>query len=96
MAKKKDSKYSYKKKSAWDILTDDQIKEAFHFSDEYKKFLGNAKTEREAIQKIKEIAEKHKKKIVVNRQSEAAIILPGKKSISEGVRLVISHVDSQG
>ena len=94
MAKKKESKYSFKKKSAWDILTDDQIKEAFHFSDEYKKFLGNAKTEREAIQKIKEIAEKHKKKIVANRQSEAAIILPGKKPISEGVRLVISHVDS--
>ena len=78
MAEKKESKYSYKKKSAWEILTNDQIKEAFRFSEEYKNFLNNAKTERESIQKIKEIADKHNKKIILNRQSEAAIISPGK------------------
>ena len=90
----KESKYAYKKKSAWEILTKDQIKKAFDFSEEYKKFLNNAKTEREAIQEIKKIAKKHKKKIILNRESEAAIVLLGKKPISEGVRIVISHVDS--
>ena len=94
MAEKKESKYSYKKKSAWEILTNDQIKEAFRFSEEYKNFLNHAKTERESIQKIKEIADKHNKKIILNRQSEAAIISPGKKPINDGIRFVISHVDS--
>jgi len=93
MSEKK-SKYAYKKKSAWDILTKDQIKKAFDFSEEYKIFLNNAKTEREAVQKIMKLAKKHKKKIVLNRYSAAAIISPGKKPISKGAHIVISHVDS--
>jgi len=31
----KESKYAYKKKSAWTIFTKDQIKKAFDFSEEY-------------------------------------------------------------
>jgi len=93
MSEKK-SKYAYEKKSAWDILKKDQIKNAFDFSEEYKIFLNSAKTEREAVQKIMELAKKHKKKIVLNRYSAAAIISPGKKPISEGAHIVISHVDS--
>jgi len=91
---KKESKYAYKKKSAWDIFTEDQIKKAFDFSEEYKTFLNDCKTERESIQKIKEFAKKGKKKITINREKEAAIIVPGKKSIREGLRIVISHIDS--
>ena len=90
----KESKYAYKKKSAWEILTNEQIKKAFNFSEEYKKFLNSAKTEREAIQEIKKIAKKHNKNIILNRESEAAIVLMGKKPVSEGVRIIISHVDS--
>jgi len=93
MSEKK-SKYAYKKKPAWDILTKDQIKKAFDFSEEYKIFLNSVKTEREAVQKIMKLAKKHKKKIVLNRYSAAAIISPGKKPISKGVHIVISHVDS--
>ena len=92
--KDKESKYAYKKKSAWEIFTKDQIKKAFDFSKGYKKFLDEAKTEREAIQKIKEIAKKGNKKIILNRESAAAIIIPGKKPVSEGLRIVISHIDS--
>jgi len=90
----KKSKYSYTKKSAWDVFTENQINKSFDFAEEYKNFLNNAKTEREAIQKIKDLAKKHKKKIFLNKQSGAAIVAPGKISISEGVRIVISHVDS--
>lgn len=99
MAKKKnkdekESKYAYKKKSAWETFTQNQIKTAFDFCKSYKTFLNNAKTEREAIQIIKETAKKSKKKIFVNREKEAAIIIPGKKPVSEGIRIVISHIDS--
>ena len=54
----KESKYIYKKKTAWEIFTKDQIKEAFDFCEGYKKFLNNAKTERETIQQINEIVKK--------------------------------------
>jgi len=90
----KESKYAYKKKPAWEILTKDQIKKAFDFAEEYKKFLNNAKTEREAVQVIKESAKKAKKKIMINREKEAAVVVPGRKPVSEGLRFVISHIDS--
>ena len=92
--KDKESKYIYKKKSAWEILTKDQINKAFDFCEDYKIFLNDVKTEREAIQKINEIAKKGKKKIKIKRQKGAAIIVPGKKSISEGLRILISHIDA--
>lgn len=92
--KDKESKYAYKKKSAYEIFTNEQIKKAFDFSKDYKKFLDEAKTEREAIKKIKEVATKSKKKIFLNRESEAAIVIAGSKPVSQGLRIVISHVDS--
>ena len=92
--KSKESKYAYKKKSAWEILTKEQIKNAFDFCKGYKKFLDDAKTEREAIQKIEEVAKKGKKTIILNRGKEAAIIVKGKKLVSKGLRIIISHVDS--
>ena len=89
----KESKYAYKKKSAWEIFTKDKIKKAFDFCKDYKDFLNSAKTEREAIQKISQIAKAGKKKIKINRDKEAAIIVPGKKPISNGLKIVISHID---
>jgi aspartyl aminopeptidase len=91
--KDKESKYAYKKKTAWEIFSKEQIKKSFDFCEGYKKFLNEAKTEREAILKINETAKKGKKKIIMNRDKEAAIIVPGKKPISDGLRIVISHVD---
>ncbi len=91
--KEKESKYAYKKKSAWEIFTKDQIKKAYNFCEDYKIFLNEAKTEREAIKKISIIAKGKKKKIKVNREKEAAIIVAGKKPINDGLRIVISHID---
>ncbi len=62
-------------------LTKEQIKKAFAFSENYKKFLNEAKTERESINFIQNAAKKAKKKIFVNKDKEAAIIIPGKKPI---------------
>jgi len=91
---KKESKYAYKKKTAWEIFTKDQIRKAFSFCEDYKKFLDDAKTERESIEIINDMAKKSKKKIILNRNKEAAVIVPGKKSIREGLHIIISHVDS--
>jgi len=91
--KDKESKYAYKKKSAWEIFSKAKIKNAFDFCEDYKIFLDLAKTEREAIQKINDIAKSGKKKIIINREKEAAIIVNGKKPISNGLRIVISHID---
>ncbi|KYK32234.1 MAG: aminopeptidase [Thermoplasmatales archaeon SG8-52-3] len=91
--KDKESKYAYKKKTAWEIFTKAKIKSAFEFCEDYKFFLNSAKTEREAIQKINEIAKSNKKNIIINREKEAAIIVTGKKPISSGLRIVISHID---
>ncbi|RLF51993.1 MAG: aminopeptidase, partial [Thermoplasmata archaeon] len=92
--KDKESKYAYKKKSAWEVFTKDQIKKAFDFCEGYKKFLDTAKTEREAITYINEKIKKTGCKIFINRGKEAAVVVPGEKPIAEGVRIVISHVDS--
>ena len=90
----KESKFAYKKKSAWETFTDEQIKKSFDFCIDYKKFLDCAKTERETISFINNSANKSKKKIFINHGKSAAIVIPGKKPISDGIRIVISHVDS--
>jgi len=89
-----ESKYAYKKKSAWELFSKAQITSAFAFAEGYKTFLNEAKTEREAVHKIVDAATKEKKKIVVNREKSAVIILPGKKPVRDGLRIVISHIDS--
>jgi aspartyl aminopeptidase len=43
---------------------------------------------------IAEAAKKQKKKIVVNREKSAAIVIKGKKPVRDGLRIVISHIDS--
>ena len=89
-----ESKYAYKKKSAWELFSKPQITTAFTFAEGYKTFLNEAKTEREAIHVIAEVAKKEKKKIVVNQNKSAAIVIKGKKPVRDGLRIVISHIDS--
>jgi aspartyl aminopeptidase len=89
-----ESKYAYKKKTAWELFSKPQITTAFTFAEGYKTFLNEAKTEREAIHVIAEVAKKEKKKIVVNQEKSAAIVIKGKKPVRDGLRIVISHIDS--
>lgn len=89
-----ESKYAYKKKTAWEIFSNSQVTTAFSFAEQYKTFLNEAKTEREAIHFIIDAAKKKKKEIVVNQEKSAAIMIQGKKPVREGLRLVISHIDS--
>lgn len=89
-----DSGLEYKKKSAWDIFSDDQVDAAFDFCEGYMSFLSKAKTERESIDYIKKIVESKNKRLFVNKHAGAAVVVQGSRPIAEGIRLIISHVDS--
>ncbi len=89
-----ESKYAYKKKSAWEHFSKAQIANAFSFAERYAVFLNEAKTEREAVDFIARAAKKKNKHIIINQGKSAAIMVPGKKPIREGLRIVISHIDS--
>jgi len=88
------SEFGYTKKSAWECFSDDQIQEAYSFCEDYKDFLGKVKTEREAIDLISKKTEQQNRKIHINKNASAAIITKGLKPLSEGLRIIISHVDS--
>lgn len=89
-----ESKYAYKKKSAWDLFPKGTIAETFRFAEGYKTFLNEVKTEREAVHKIVKEAQQHKKTVIVNREKSAAILIPGKQPVYDGLRIVIAHIDS--
>jgi aspartyl aminopeptidase len=102
---------TYKKKNVWEKLSDNETNEVFDISNEYKKFLTKAKTERESVNFF--IEKCHEKgfvsldqlqkndqltpgaKFYINNRNKALIIgILGQKSITEGFRLVGSHLDS--
>ena len=89
-----ESKYSYRKKTAWELFTKPQVEEAFAYARDYIKFLNAAKTEREAVSLIHKTATKARKRVTVNRGKAAAVIVPGSRPIEEGIRLVVAHIDS--
>ena len=90
----KESKYAYKKKTAYEIFTKNQIKLAYTFCNDYKNFLNESKTEREASDNILKIAKKAKKKVIANKGKCVAILNKGKKPVKDGIKIVISHIDS--
>jgi len=98
-------KLSYSRKNFWNEASAKEQKVALNFSDGYKDFLDECKTERESIdyyvnelakQGYKEIekAKKAKKVFRISRNKNAGIAIIGKKPISEGVNLIVSHIDA--
>lgn len=94
--------------SAWQGRAD--TREIFSYCDGYKKFLNGAKTEREAAALIALQADGFcdlddllrrgapmpgsGRVIVRNRGKMAALFVAGKRPLSEGIRFVITHIDS--
>jgi len=90
------------------VLTDKEISKAFAYCDEYKNFLNNAKTEREAVTYAMTAAEKngfkpfdkakkyHKgDKVFYNNRGKSIILaVIGSKPLDEGVHIAASHIDS--
>ena len=89
-----ESKYAAIKKSAWEQYSDEQHTHCFRLAEEYKKFLNEAKTEREVITSIKKTVIDRNIQHYINKDKEIALVLPGAKPLHEGIRLIIAHVDS--
>ncbi len=100
-----EKKIKMKRKNSWENLEDNERKKVFSFSEEYKNFLKEVKTERENVDKVVEMAEKegfkplselkdgHKKYYAVNHNKNLALIVLGKEDIKNGFNLIASHVD---
>lgn len=98
----------YKPKHAVNLVTEDEVAKADEFCEGYKKFLDEAKTEREATERVKAdaiklgfqefVASKEYKagdKIYfVNRGKSIILAVIGEKSLKEGVKIAAAHIDS--
>ena len=98
----------YKKQTVYQKADDSVTKAAFEYAEEYKKYLDNSKTEREAVKTSIALIEakgyreyKLGDKICVgdklyynNRGKNLFAISVGTESINNGIRIVATHVDS--
>ena len=95
-------------KTVWKKYDSKTMKKVMAFSEGYKDFLDHAKTEREAVNKSIELAEKagfrefkDVKKVKAgdrfyfnNRGKSLALFVIGKKEIEQGVNILGAHIDS--
>ena len=95
-------------KTVWEKLDDQQMKQLMDFSESYKKFLDNAKTEREAVdasialarkagfRELKEFKElKSGDRIYFNNRGKSlALFVIGKQPIEKGMNILGAHIDS--
>ncbi len=103
--KELEKRLKFQGKLAWDRLREEERQEAIKFAEGYKKFLDQAKTEREAVDEIKKIAQaagfldgygqsKGSKLFFINKEKTIALAVLGRASLKEGLRIIVSHVDS--
>lgn len=90
----------------WDAMGADEKKKAFDYAEKYRDFLNRARTERTAVRCLVESAVKqgfsdmsapidHDRRLFqVSRGKFLAMAVMGKKPMTEGVRIITSHVDS--
>lgn len=97
-----------KRKNAAEELSDEQIRLADDFCEDYKSFLDAAKTEREAVIETVKLAEAkgfteyepgkkyapNDKFYFVNRDKAIILTVMGKEPLSKGIRLAAAHIDS--
>lgn len=95
-----------KQKIVWDVLTDHEIEEVYQLADDYKSFMDKAKTEREAVVVIAERARANGfrpleetpnpsgKYYTIFRNKCIALAVIGKKPLSNGARIIATHIDS--
>jgi aspartyl aminopeptidase len=98
-------KLSYSGKNFWKDFPKKEQKKAFDFAENYKTYLDICKTDRETIDHVEKELKKKKfteinsgkksKKIYrTAKNKNAAIAVIGIKPISEGVNLIVSHIDA--
>ena len=99
----------YERKNVYKQADGKQLEKIYEFAEEYKKFLDNSKTERDAAATAKALAEQNgfkpfsfseklkagDKRYFVNRNKNIFLIRVGTESVAEhGVRIMVAHVDS--
>ena len=96
----------YKRKNVWDNLTKNKNKAILDFSEDYKNFLNECKTERESVTNIIRDAEKldftnlkngknSAGKYYYNYRGKIAVLIrTADRPLSDGMRIVASHLDS--
>jgi len=100
-----EKKLKFQGKLAWDRLEERERKEVFRFAEGYKKFLDRAKTEREAVLEILQAGKRAGYRDLsrggggnqffsVNREKSIGLALLGKAPLAEGLRVIVSHIDS--
>jgi aspartyl aminopeptidase len=94
-----------KGKLAWDRMPRPLRKECSRFAEDYRRFLDHAKTEREAVEELKNYArargfreisdpERNRRIYWVNKDKNIALAVLGKRPLTDGMRIIISHIDS--
>ena len=95
-------------KNGRQTASEEVLKAADDFCEEYKWFLDNAKTEREAVKTAIDLAKRNgfrefeagkeyacgDKLYINNRGKAAAFIVMGKRPVIDGVRVTAAHIDS--
>jgi len=90
------------RQSGWRSKSKEDIKEIYSFAEGYKAFLDEAKTEREAVRCITRVLEaagfgtnpSGERVFAVNRGKEAMAFVRGSGDISEGLNIVVAHIDA--
>ncbi len=99
-------KLMMEKPRVWDSLSDEDKIAVKNYSEGYKKFLGSSRTERRCVASLRDMAlEKGFKDVSVasgndrklffnSRGKLLALAIIGSRPLTEGVRIVTSHIDS--
>ena len=113
MAKKENAKNLSKelmmeKRKGAGSFTQSDIKKSYEFSEDYKLFLDNSRTERDAVNYTIKLAKKNgftkyseskkykpgDRAYIVNRNKAIGLVVFGKEGTKQGVNLSIAHIDS--
>jgi len=88
----------------WDRLSDEERNAALAFCDGYKIFLDTSKTERETVANIVALARDKgfaetptgpsSRILRTNRDKNVALAVMGQRPLTDGLRIVISHIDA--
>jgi len=103
-----EKKLTLQKRNAWEVWDDKTKQSAFKFSEGYKKFLNQSKTEREAVAASIELAKQAgfkdmagvkslkagDKVYAVNRGKNLFLAKVGKKPLAQGFNMLMPHIDS--
>ncbi len=90
------------RQSGWRSKSKEDIKEIYSFAEGYKTFLDEAKTEREAVRSITRALEaggfgtdpSGDRVFAVNRGKEVMAFVRGSADISEGLNIIVAHIDA--